>query len=352
MSPRVRVTLAFTAILAAVLTAAGVYIYARASGDIQEAQDRGLRSRAADLVAIAGSVSGTLPSAPGIESDEDVAQVLTADGRVIASSAGAQGPLVRRAGFADGHAGDERVRLFAEPVGGRLVVVGASHDEVAEDRTALLLGELAGLGGALLVGAVGAWLLAGAVVRPVAAALEREQRFVADASHELRTPLTNLKAELEVTRMEGGDPARVLASVEQEVDRLRLLADDLLLLARDEGLRRTDVELDAVLARAARGYAVERAPTGLSVHADGLRLEQAVRNLIDNAARHGAPPVKLTADRADGVVTVRVRDHGGGPGNGSGFGLQIVDRIAKAHDGSARLVPADPGTTAELVIRA
>ena len=83
--------------------------------------------------------------------------------------AGAEQALLRHPGFSDGRAGDERVRLFAQRVGDRVVVVGASHDEVAEDRTALLLGEAVGLGGALLVGAIGAWLLAGAVVRPVEA---------------------------------------------------------------------------------------------------------------------------------------------------------------------------------------
>jgi signal transduction histidine kinase len=107
-----------------------------------------------------------------------------------------------------------------------------------------------------------------------------------------------------------------------------------------------------VFERAARGLAyVERATTGLRVHADELRLEQAVRNLLDNAVRHGTPPVRLTADRTGDTVTIRVRDHGPGPGNGSGLGLSIVSRIAAAHGGSARLVPAEPGTTAELVIR-
>ncbi len=339
MSLRARVTLAFTGILAVVLAAAGVYIYARASGDLQEAQDRGLRARAADLVAAVRAGTVTIAAAPGIESDESVARVVAA-GDV---------PL----GFTEGRSGDERLRVFAQRVPGRdaVVVVGASHDELVEDRNALLIGEAVGLGGALIVGAVGAWLLAGVVVRPVAAALEREQRFVADASHELRTPLAVLKAELEVTRMEGGDPVAALASVEQEVDRLRGLADDLLLLARDEGMRLTDVELDAVLARAARGYEVERVPTGLRVHADELRLEQAVRNLVDNAFRHGSPPVTLTAERGDGALTIRVRDHGRGAGPpGAGLGLSIVDRIAAAHGGSARLMPAAPGTLAELIL--
>ena len=257
-------------------------------------------------------------------------------------------------------------------------MVGASADEVGEATATLVRVEALGLGAALLAGALGAWLLAGAVVRPVRAALERERRFVADAGHELRTPLATLKAELEVTRMEGGDAEALragLRSAEEEVDRLSRLAEDLLVLARADGgglaLRSGDTDLDDVLGRAARGrVGVRVVPSGLRVRVDALRLEQAIGNLLDNAVRHGAPPVDVRARQEDGRVRIVVRDHGPGipaafapraldrfsradearAAGGAGLGLAIVAAIATAHGGEVRLRDAEPGAAVEVVL--
>ena len=124
-----------------------------------------------------------------------------------------------------------------------------------------------------------------------------------------------------------------------------------------------------MLERAARGFPeVERKATGLRLEADPARLEQAVRNLVDNATRHGAPPVELSAQRRDGLVAVEVTDRGGGlpeafaeralerfsradagrGGGGAGLGLAIVDAIARAHGGRVELLDAAPGTRARL----
>lgn len=394
MSRRLRVTLAFTALLAVVLAAAGAVVHLRFAADLRRSQDQGLRSAAARLAAAAeaGGTRAVLPGVAGVEPDEDVAQVLGADGSVIAASARGGVPLLTRAqrdaalrdmvvAARPGDARlDERLRLVAvparTPAGPAVAVVGSSADEVDEAVATLVRVEALGLGAALLAGAFGAWLLAGAVVRPVRAALERERRFVADASHELRTPLATLKAELEVTRMEGGDADALragLASAEEEVDRLSRLAEDLLVLARaDAGglaLRPGDVAVDEVLRRAARGRdGVRVAPSGLRVRADALRLEQAVANLVDNALRHGAPPVEVGARDEDGLVRIVVRDHGPGipsafaaraldrfsradegrGGAGAGLGLAIVAAIARAHGGHLTLRDAGPGTLAEL----
>jgi signal transduction histidine kinase len=396
MSLRARVTLAFTAVLAVALVAWAAFLYVRFTADLRETQDRGLRARSAQLVAAVGrgEVSGRLARVPGIEADEDVAQVLAGDGTVVAASALADRPLLtaaqRRAAaasarFADrpgDRALDEDLRLLAVPVavgaGPGVAVVGASADEVAESTATLLAIEVAGLVAALAIGAAGAWLLAGAVVRPVQSALEREQRLLADAGHELRTPLAVLKSELEVTRMEAGDAAALragLASAEEEVDRLSRLADDLLAVARADAdglpLRRERIALDPVLRRAARGFpGVTVDPSGLEITADALQLERAVRNLVDNAARHGAPPVDVHAARRDGVVEITVRDRGPGipPGfaarafdpftradggrtrPGAGLGLAIVATVADAHAGRVRLHDGRPGTAVVLTL--
>jgi signal transduction histidine kinase len=394
MSLRARVTLALAAMLAIVLVATAAYVRARVADDLQDAQDRSLRARSAQLAAAVerGALGPGLPDAPGVETDEDVAQVLAADGTVVAGTREALEPLLpagrRRPGFHD-RPGDERLdedlRLLATAARTRdgrpvLAVVGASADEVDEARSALTTAQAAGLAAALLVGGLGAWWLAGAVVRPVRAALERERRFVADAAHELRTPLAVLRSELEVTRMEdsGEEGLRAaLSSAQEETERLSRLADDLLLLARadEDGvpLHPREVELGPLLARAARGRpGVTVEPTDLRVRADDLRLEQAVRNLVDNALRHGAAPVDVAARRAGATVTISVRDHGSGlpdgfadraferfarggaargdGDGGAGLGLSIVAAIARAHGGEARLRAADPGTVAELVL--
>ena len=81
------------------------------------------------------------------------------------------------------------------------------------------------------------------------AGLARERRFVADASHELRTPLALLETELELALRHPRSPEELeaaLRSAAEEVDRLALLAEDLLVLARaDDGrlsLRLTALE--------------------------------------------------------------------------------------------------------------
>jgi signal transduction histidine kinase len=215
-------------------------------------------------------------------------------------------------------------------------------------------------------------------------ALAAERRFVADASHELRTPLTVLKSELDVALLRERTPAELraaLGSAGEEADRLVLLAEDLLVLARaDEGrlpLRREAVRVRDLLETAARragtGPAITvDAPADLTVLADPLRLGQALANLVDNAVRHGGAPVELNASDGAGEVRIAVCDHGPGfpagfaaraferfsrpdagrTGLGAGLGLAIVRAIAEAHGGSARVVARETGARVELVLPA
>lgn len=218
------------------------------------------------------------------------------------------------------------------------------------------------------------------------------QEFVANVSHELRTPLSLIKSAAE-TLIDGGkdDPAvtaRFLEIIDKHANRLTLLLDDLLLLARlDSGrveLNLQSVELrqaaqealdDAALLARARGVAlVNEIPTGLAARADPDRLRQVFANLIDNAIKYG---------RANGTVTVRGRAASGvqvelavrddGPGipaeaiarvferfyradkarsreqGGTGLGLAIVKNVVQAHGGDVRVESA-PGQGAEFCI--
>jgi signal transduction histidine kinase len=220
------------------------------------------------------------------------------------------------------------------------------------------------------------------------AALERERTFVADASHELRTPLALLKVELELAlRRPRSAPEleSALRSAAGEADRLTQLAEDLLVLARaDQGrlqLRRRPVPAGEVVAAVgerfagradAEGRAIEvDAPGDLDLHADVLRLEQALGNLVANALEYGRGTIRLSAVAENGRVELHVRDEGPGfpagflpraferfsradegrSGGGAGLGLAIVNVIATAHGGSAHVANrADAGADAWLAI--
>ncbi len=200
-------------------------------------------------------------------------------------------------------------------------------------------------------------------------AIASQRRFISDASHELRTPLTVARGHLElVGRLDDADADRSIRLALEELDRIRSIVEELLLLARlDEGLPMSEepVEVDLLLREAyVRGMALGRgeievdAPEGLTAVADPDRLLQVVSNLIGNALRHGGEGVTITlAARSEGNgVVIDVADDGpgiapadlpnvfdrfyrgsaarqGAPG-GSGLGLAIVASLVEAMGGS------------------
>jgi signal transduction histidine kinase len=200
-------------------------------------------------------------------------------------------------------------------------------------------------------------------------ALTRERDFVADASHELRTPLALLTTELELALRRPRSPAETDAALRgalADAHRLVALAEDLLLLARtDHGYRPAvvPVPLAPLLHRVADRYRPTADGRTIRVHCardlvatiDPDQLDRAVANLVDNAIRHGAADVDVTADTDSEHFTVRVRDHGPGfpaeylprafdrftradaarTGPGTGLGLAIVAAIARRHGGTA-----------------
>jgi two-component system OmpR family sensor kinase len=198
----------------------------------------------------------------------------------------------------------------------------------------------------------------------------RLRRFVADASHDLRTPLTSIRGYAELLRKgaftEESDRRRALGRIEHEAERMSVLIEDLLLLARiDQGrpLAQDPVELrplvaDAVAAARAvqPGRAISLAcPYGLYVQGDAGRIRQAVDNLLRNAIVHTPPEssVEVSVETTPSAVRLSVADDGPGltreeaehvfdrffqadlsrTGQGTGLGLSIVAAIAEAHGG-------------------
>jgi len=163
------------------------------------------------------------------------------------------------------------------------------------------------------------------LVRIEAALADREaserrlRQFLADASHELRTPLTSIQGFAELYRRGGAPPGpeldEAMARIEAEVGRMRILVNDLLVLARldeERPIERRSVDLLAVAADAVRDAHV-RVPTRfvrlsdlddhggafepVTVLGDEARIRQVATNLVANALQH-------TPD--DAAVEVRV----------------------------------------------
>jgi two-component system OmpR family sensor kinase len=230
---------------------------------------------------------------------------------------------------------------------------------------------------------------------------ERMRQFAADASHELRTPLTTIRGFAELYRhgaaREPQETQRLLRRIEDEAQRMGMLVDDLLLLARldqERPLEQVPVDLRVVAADAvaaahvvapARPVTLEIAAGtgGLIVTGDELRIRQVVSNLMTNALTYTPPatPValRLSADvRPDGgIARIDVVDHGpglseghmahaferfyrgdtartrgveGGHSSGTGLGLAIVAALVKAHGGTVD-VARTPGGGATFQVQ-
>jgi two-component system OmpR family sensor kinase len=209
---------------------------------------------------------------------------------------------------------------------------------------------------------------------------QRLRQFLADASHELRTPLTSIQGFAELFRIGADqdhvDLATILRRIEDESARMKILVDDLLLLARLDQTRPIERELvdlavlaadacsDAVAAAPGRPVTLD-APEPVVVLGDQAHLRQAIANLVSNAVHHtpAGTPIEVRAALADGEATVAVRDHGSGldqdalahvfdrfwqadrarSGTGAGLGLSIVAGIAAEHGGTATAAPAEGG---------
>ena len=307
---RIRLTLAFTIVIAVVLASTGLFLYLRLSSGLNRALDQGLRTRAADVAALIRQSDSGLREGRSARSDSGFAQVIGPTGRVVDSTPGPAthllltAPLLRKARaqtiFFARRIGDQRVRLLAEPVAAQdqrlVIVVGTSLEQRAETLLDLRRQLLIGGPIALILASLAGYLLAAAALRPVErmseraatisgasagrrlpvppaddeiarlgtrlnemlarleGALQRERTLVSNASHELRTPLSLMKTEIELALAEPQSaPALVAAlrSAAEETDRLSQLTDDLLLLARADShelpLRRSDVPANELL---------------------------------------------------------------------------------------------------------
>jgi two-component system phosphate regulon sensor histidine kinase PhoR len=184
--------------------------------------------------------------------------------------------------------------------------------------------------------------------------------FVANVSHELRTPLTAIRGYVEALGDATPDESRqFLSIVSRHTLRMERLVRDLLRLARldagQETLERSEypiaaiadaVETDLAVLIAARGVRIEReiARDAETIHGDAAKLQDALRNLLENAANYSPPngTITLRSRRNGSRVMISIEDHG--PGIPAADLTRIFERFYRV-DKSRTRDGADPGGT-------
>ncbi len=217
--------------------------------------------------------------------------------------------------------------------------------------------------------------------------------FLAELGHELRSPLAAICNALQVLALDGDDAAlrvSVLGLIERQTQCIGRLVDGLMEASRLEHgkihLRQEAVDLAECVARAVetvrssldeRGHQLEVSlpPEPVSIDADPGRLEQVLKNLLNNAAKYTQPGgrIWLTAEARESDVVLRVRDTGIGidremlpqvfesfwqvertrdhPEGGLGIGQALVRKLVEMHGGSVSASSPGAGRGSEFVVR-
>src|SRR5690348_3256255 len=206
--------------------------------------------------------------------------------------------------------------------------------------------------------------------------VKANKALLANASHELRTPLARIRLALEFLK-ESADPKRRLG-LEQDIAELDWLVDEILLASRldtvTDALDVQEVDLLALAAEECARYdTAQLEGTPGVIRGDPRLLRRLLRNLLENAARHGMPPTQVRIAAEGGLATLTVWDNGPGvapeefaaifrpfyrraercssgaerderadtpshhsSSSGTGLGLALVRQIARRHGGEAQ----------------
>jgi signal transduction histidine kinase len=206
----------------------------------------------------------------------------------------------------------------------------------------------------------------------VEALIASNHTLLANASHELRSPLARLRLVMDLYEHDPSVERR--EEIYRNLDELDTLVGEILLSSR---LSHTDItepseriDLLALVAEEAARSGLEVSGTSMEVLGDRRLLHQLVRNLVQNAMRHGRLPVEISVSHVKGRAQLAVCDHGPGipandvskvfepfyrPGGygeaagGWGLGLTLVRQIAERHGGTVR-VDTRPGKGALFVV--
>ena len=196
--------------------------------------------------------------------------------------------------------------------------------------------------------------------------IEAHRALLANASHELRSPLARLRMAIDLFEHAPDDKTK--HEIVQNLGELDTLVEEILLASRldhAEGLERVEpVDLLALAAEEGARNGIRVGGTAVIVDGDPKLLTRLMRNLMQNALRHGAPPV-VTEVLSDGnTASFAIRDHGAGLPDGEGervfepfyrpsargesaggwgLGLSLVRQIATHHGATVRYEEPEGG---------
>jgi signal transduction histidine kinase len=202
--------------------------------------------------------------------------------------------------------------------------------------------------------------------------VKANKALLANASHELRTPLARIRLAVEL--LKDSADAKRRAGLEQDIAELDWLVDEILLASRldavTEAIEAQEVDLLALAAEECARYDATQLEGDPGVlRGDARLLRRLLRNLLENAARHGMPPTQMRISAGPTATTITVWDAGRGvlPGefenvfrpfhrpsngtqrSGTGLGLSLVRQIARRHGGDARCGVMPDGRSCFLI---
>ncbi|MGI5271072.1 HAMP domain-containing sensor histidine kinase [Nonomuraea sp. CA-218870] len=374
-SLRGRVTIIATVVAALVLTPVAIAVVLVSRHIVAESTWEATGETADRISAqVRSGELGPGSTLPVLDPDVDLIQLVSDDGRILATSDAARS--LPRLSDVRPPAGGEPVDVTdclpamclylsatrAGPgAGAPIVYAGQPTPALLADRS-MEVNAAAQLAAILALTAWATWAVTGSALRPVArmrreldditardvskrvtqppgddevaqlarsvngtlARLERsgaqQRQFAADASHELRTPIAGLRTQLESARLYP-DETEVPALVEsalRDTDRLEAIITDLLLLARigsDVDAARELVDLAGLVRQELAGRK-DRIPVrtelaeGVVVNGVQLQLARLLANLLDNAQRHAESQVTVEVSREDGQAVLAVENDG------------------------------------------